>query len=92
MLLSSTWLKHQQPTRNQNLSGANQSQIPTPLGGGKYGYLGAVIPPVDNNALPHAVPFAVPGNPGNFLAVGLAGTLHKIADGMRAHGTTTATY
>jgi hypothetical protein len=64
---------------------ANASQIPTPLGGGKYGYLGAVIPPADYNALPHAVAFAVPLNPGNFQAVGLAGTSHEIADQLRAH-------
>jgi hypothetical protein len=64
---------------------ANASQIPTPLGGGKYGYLGAVIPNADYIALPNAVAFIVPANPGNFQAVGFAGTANEIADALRAH-------
>jgi hypothetical protein len=64
---------------------ANASQFPTPLGGGKYGYLGAVIPNADYIALPHTVAFVLPANPGNFQAVGQAGTANKIADRLHAH-------
>jgi hypothetical protein len=34
---------------------ANASQVKTPLGGGQYGYLGALIAAADYIALPHTV-------------------------------------
>jgi hypothetical protein len=64
---------------------ANASQIKTPLGGGKYGYLGALIPNAEYIALPNTVAFVVPPDPGNFQAVGIAGTAAVIADQLRAH-------
>jgi hypothetical protein len=64
---------------------ANASQVKTPLGGGRYGYLGALIPAADYIALPHAVAFVIPVDPGNILAAGHAGTGHEIADAVRAH-------
>jgi hypothetical protein len=64
---------------------ANASQIKTQLGGGKYGYLGALIPDADYIALPNTVAFVVPANPGNFQAVGIAGTANEIANRLRAH-------
>jgi hypothetical protein len=63
---------------------ANASQIPTPLGGGLYGYLGALIPAADYLALPNAIAFVTPVHPGNLLAQGHRGTSHEIADALRA--------
>jgi hypothetical protein len=65
---------------------ANASQIPTPLGGGMYGYLGALIPAADYLALPNAVAFVTPVHPGNLLSRGHGGTAHdEISDALWAH-------
>jgi hypothetical protein len=64
---------------------ANASQIPTPLGGGRYGYLGVLIPVAEYIALPQTIAFVIPTDPGNVMAVGHAGTAHEIADAIRAH-------
>jgi hypothetical protein len=64
---------------------ANASQIPTPLGGGHYGYLGALIPAAEYITLPHTITFVIPMDPGNIMAMGHAGTAHEIADAVRAH-------
>jgi hypothetical protein len=64
---------------------ANASEVPSPLGGGKYGYLGALIPAADYITLPNAIAFDIPVDPGNILAVGMARTANKIADAVRAH-------
>jgi hypothetical protein len=64
---------------------ANASELPSPLGGGKYGYLGALIPAADYIALPNAIAFVIPVDPGNILAVGMVGTANEIADAVHAH-------
>jgi hypothetical protein len=64
---------------------ANATQIPSSLGGGNQGYLGAVLPAAEYALIPNTVPFVTPVNPGNVLAIALAGTAMAIADQLRTH-------
>jgi hypothetical protein len=64
---------------------ANASQIQTTLGGGLYGYLGAMLHPDVYIELEEAAEFEVPEHPGNVLADELAGTQYAIADALRAN-------
>jgi hypothetical protein len=64
---------------------ANASQIQTTLGGGLYGYLGAMLNVDDYIDLEGAAQFDPPTHPGNILAAALGGTQHAIADALRAN-------
>jgi hypothetical protein len=64
---------------------ANASQVPCVLGGGRYGYLGALLTPAQYATIPHTIPFMQPVFPGNSLGGGLNGTAHEINDQLRAH-------
>ena len=64
---------------------ANASQIQTTLGGGLYGYLGAMLDVDDYMDLEGAVQFDPPTHPGNLLAATHAGTQYAIADALRAN-------
>jgi hypothetical protein len=64
---------------------ANSSQIQTTLGGGLYGYLGAMLNVDDYIDLEGAVQFDPPVHPGNILAAALGGTQYAIADAVRAN-------
>jgi hypothetical protein len=64
---------------------SNASQIKTTLGGGIYGYLGAMLEPAVYTALDNAAAFQIPEHPGNVLADELAGTQYAIADALRAN-------
>jgi hypothetical protein len=64
---------------------ANASQIQATLGGGVYGYLGAMLQPDVYAALDNAAEFEIPEHPGNVLADELAGTQYAIADALRAN-------
>jgi hypothetical protein len=64
---------------------ASASQIQTTLGGGIYGYLGAMLQPDVYTALDDAEEFEIPEHPGNVLADKLASTQYAITDALRAN-------
>ena len=64
---------------------ANASQVQTTLGGGVYGYLGAMLDVDDYMDLEDAAEFEIPDHPGNIIADGHVGTQYAIADALRAN-------
>ena len=64
---------------------ANASQVQTTLGGGVYGYLGAMLDVDDYMDLENAAEFEIPDHPGNIIADGHVGTQYAIADALRAN-------
>jgi hypothetical protein len=45
---------------------ANASSVPSTLGGGQHGHLGLLLSDARYTALPHAIAWITPGNPGAF--------------------------
>ena len=48
---------------------ANAGAVPSPLGGGIYGHLGAIMPAAAYGALPGAIAWVAPAHPGAGPAV-----------------------
>jgi hypothetical protein len=63
----------------------NARAIMTTLGGGLYGHLAVIMPPIEYNAIPNVVAFDVPDNPGEMPMAPLGADSYDRSEFRRVH-------